>query len=213
MSRSRKLVHGVGVNDADYLVQRFEINKEGRKSSGAYKNKLIWACPFYRCWESMLGRCYSENYQNKKPTYKGCSVCQVWLIFSNFKSWMERQDWEGKQLDKDILINGNKIYSPQNCIFVCGAINTFTTESNASRGDSPLGVSYNKCNGKFRARCRNPFTNKSDHLGYFDCPEKAHQKWLTKKLEHAYALAAIQTDSRVGEALIRRYTLYSTTED
>jgi len=36
---------------------------------------------------------------------------------------MERQDWEGKHLDKDILIPGNKIYSPDRCIFVSSLIN------------------------------------------------------------------------------------------
>ena len=76
----------------------------------------------------MLQRCYSESHLVRQPTYKGCSVCEEWLTFSNFKSWMEQQDWEGKQLDKDLLVYKNKIYSPETCVFVSSVINSFFVE-------------------------------------------------------------------------------------
>ena len=197
-----KLVQGVGISDADYVTQKWETIEV----NGVRKKKLVWVCPFYRAWKNMLVRCYSSKFQEKKPTYKGCSVSEEWLRFSNFKRWMENQDWEDMQLDKDILFNGNKVYSAETCVFVTKAVNLFTTDRGASRGEWLIGVDWTKRDGKFRSRCRNPFTNKHEHLGYFTCELEAHQTWLKRKLELAHLLAAEQTDERVAKALIERYT-------
>ena len=131
-----KLVYGVGINDADYIVCIYE---ELPRTNGKQNQKIVWRCPFYSRWMSMLRRCYSKAYQEKQPSYKGCSVCEEWLTFSNFKSWMETQDWEGKQLDKDLLVYKNKIYSPETCVFIDQRLNTFLVKSNKTRGDYPLG--------------------------------------------------------------------------
>ena len=71
---------------------------------------------------------------------------------------------------------------------------------------------WDKDKGKFKSQCRNPFTKKGEHLGYFDCEEEAHQVWLKRKLELAHLLAAEQTDERVAKALIARYTNYTNTQ-
>ena len=204
--KTRKLVYGVGINDADYVTQKWEtIIVNGKR-----KQKFVWVCPFYRAWKSMLERCYSIKTQERQPTYKGCSVSKEWLTFSVFKNWMETQDWEDKQLDKDLLFEGNKVYSPETCVFVSGMVNLFTVDSGASRGELPIGVCWNNGANKFKSQCRNPFTKKREHLGYFTCEQEAHQSWLKRKLELAYELAAIQADQRVAEALINRYTNYKT---
>ena len=88
----RKLIHGVGINDADYVVEKKETISH---VNGKRKQKTTWICPFYRAWKCMLTRCYSATYQERKPTYRGCSVSEEWLTFSNFKSWMEKQDFQG----------------------------------------------------------------------------------------------------------------------
>ena len=81
----------------------------------------------YKCWNSMLKRCYSAKYQEKYPTYKDCRVCDKWLYYSNFKKWYDTNYYEinnkTSQLDKDILIKGNKMYSPDTCVFVPQFIN------------------------------------------------------------------------------------------
>ena len=200
-----KLVYGVGVNDAGYVVKKWETIKV----NGKQKRKLVWVCPYYRAWTSMLERCYYSKYQERCPTYKGCSVSEEWLRFSNFKRWMESQDWECKQLDKDLLFAGNKVYSKETCVFVTRGVNLFTTDRGASRGEWLIGVCWDKGAGKFVSRCCNPFTKKGEHLGYFTCEKEAHQAWLKRKLELAYQLAAKQTDERVGKALIERYTNYT----
>ena len=203
----RKLVYGVGVNDADYAVTKWE---SVGCVHGKQKRKLVWVCPFYKTWTNMLERCYSIKYQERYPTYRGCSVSAEWLTFSVFKNWMETQDWQDKQLDKDLLFENNKVYSPESCVFVSGMVNNFTTDSGASRGELPIGVDWHKGTNKFRSSCSNPFTKKREYLGLFDCELEAHQVWLKRKLELAKELAAIQTDPRVTEALINRYTNYKT---
>jgi hypothetical protein len=122
---------------------------------------------------------------------------------------MEKQDWEGLQLDKDLLFEGNKIYSAETCVFVTKAINTFTTDRGNDRGEWLIGVDWHKRVGKFKSQCRNPFTKKGEYLGYFACEQQAHKAWLKRKLELAHLLAAEQTDERVAKALIERYTNYT----
>lgn len=106
--KQKKLIYGVGINDAGYAVMKRE---EAGYVDGKRKRKLVWACPYFRAWSSMLSRCYSTKWHERYPTYKGCTVSKEWHTFSNFRAWMVTQDWEGKSLDKDLLIEGNKIYS------------------------------------------------------------------------------------------------------
>ena len=203
---TQKLVSGVGINDADYVTQKWEtIGWE----NGKQKKKLVWICPYYRTWKSMLERCYSDKYQERFPTYKGCSVTEEWLRFNNFRAWMAAQEFEGMQLDKDILFEENKVYSPETCVFVTRVVNMFTIDRGASRGEWLIGVSWNKPSGKFMSSCRNPFTKKSETLGRFDSEQEAHGVWLKRKLELDHLLAAEQTDKRVAKALIDRYTNYT----
>ena len=203
--KDKKLVYGVGINDADYVVMKWETVEV----NGVRKRKLVWCCPYYRVWTGMLRRCYSPKFQEHNQTYKGCSVSEEWWRFSNFKHWMECQDWEGMQLDKDILFGGNKVYSKETCVFVTRGINLFTTDRGASRGEWSIGVSWNKRAGKFMSYCCNPFTKKCEYLGLFSCELEAHQAWLKRKLVLARLLAAEQTDDRVAKALVERYTNYT----
>lgn len=206
---ARKLIFGVGINDADYVVQKFETIGY---VNGKRKKKMVWVCPYYRSWVSMLGRCYSAKCQERRPTYLGCTVSEDWLTFSNFKAWMVQQNWKDNQLDKDLLFEGNKVYSPETCVFVTGAVNNFTTDSGAARGEWMIGVSWHNPAEKFRARCCNPFTKKNEYLGLFTCEVEAHEAWARRKLELAHELAAIQTDERVAKALILKYTNLQTSE-
>lgn len=201
MIRKRnKLVFGVGINDVDYNVYKYEIINA--------KYERIWSCPFYVKWYSMLRRCYSATCHKKQPTYKGCSTVIEWHHFSKFKAWMETQDWQGKQLDKDILFSGNKLYGPSTCVFIDSKVNSFLTERGGDRGDFPIGVYYNNRDKKYRAQGCSVENGKRKDLGLFISPEEAHKAWLTYKLEQAKILAAEQTDARVAKALIDRYENY-----
>jgi hypothetical protein len=194
--RKRGLVRGIGINDATYKTE-LSILECG-------KIKKV-TCPFYRTWSSMLNRSYNLKYKALHPTYEGVTVCEEWLRFSNFKAWMEQQDWKGKQLDKDLLVEGNKIYSPEFCVFIKGGVNKFMTQRDLHRGSSPLGVHWDKKIKMYVAQCNNPFTKKRVRLGVYLTEEEAHQAWKKRKHEHALALAALETDPRIIEALSTRY--------
>lgn len=201
--KTKKLVYGVGINDADYVVKKFETIGY---VDGKRKRKQVWACPYFQTWKNMLNRCYSAKTQERYPAYAGCTVATEWLTFSNFKTWMESQDWEGKQLDKDLLFKGNKVYSADTCVFVTQTVNKFANDHRADRGEWIIGACWNKQAKKFEASCSNPFTKKSEHLGLFTSELEAHNAWKKRKIELAHELAAIQTDPRVAKALIERYS-------
>ena len=173
-----KLVFGVGINDSDYQVQP-TINGKRTK------------CRFYQTWVNMLQRCYCPKAKAKHPTYVGCSVAQEWLTFSNFKAWMESQDWEGNQLDKDILSPGNKIYGPENCAFVTREINTMLNDRAACRGQSPVGVCFNKETGKFKAQIRKH--GRLHHIGYFADTGAASAAYRLEKAKYINEVAITQS--------------------
>ncbi len=198
MAGFNKMLFGVGINDASYVTKHFKTI-EGKK-------KLVWYCLIHSTWYSMLSRCYSEQAKTKYKSYENCSVCNEWLTFSNFKAWMDTQDWQGKQLDKDLLHRGNKIYSPESCLFVEPIVNYFIIEQSNRRGNYPIGVSWHKGIGKFVSSCSNPFSGKKEHLGTFSCQKLAHSAWLKRKRELAIQLAGTQSDKRVAESLMVRYS-------
>ena len=156
-----KLVYGVGVNDLGYRTQ---VIKYVTKDGGERVLKTVFLCKYYEVWTGMLERCYSKKYLERNPSYNGTSVCSEWLSATAFKKWMDKQDWNGKCLDKDIIVPKSKLYSPETCAFVLDATNLFVTASDASRGDYPIGVDLHKPTGKYRASCNNPFSGKREHL-------------------------------------------------
>lgn len=188
----KSLVYGIGVNDADYVVKKVINGKQVK-------------CDFYKRWQGMLQRCYSKTAKIKFPSYVDCSISSDWLIFSNFKQWMERQDWNGKELDKDLLVEGNRVYSSEYCVFITQGVNAFLTDRASCRGDHPIGVSFDVVRGKFKSYCRNPFTDKLETIGYFYDDKLAHLAWRKRKNELANQLADLQPDSRVANALRLRY--------
>ena len=199
-----KLVFGVGVNDLGYRTQVYEyVTKDGGKRI----KKLVFLCKYYAVWGSMLQRCYSEKFLESNPSYIGTSVCSEWLYATEFKKWMEQQDWQGKCLDKDIIVPGSKLYSPETCAFVLQATNNFVIARNASRGDYPIGVSLDTRTGRYQARCGNPFHRREqESLGYFSTPQAAHEAWRKRKHELAQLVAAKESDPRIVEALKKRYS-------
>ena len=198
-----KLIHGVGVNDLDYRTQ---IKEWVTKNGGKRIQKSVFRCKYYTVWGDMLKRCYSKKYLESRPTYTGTIVCSEWLSATKFKEWMEKQDWQGKCLDKDIIVPGSRLYSPETCAFVLNATNSFVIARDVSRGDYPIGASLHKNTGKYQATCGNPFTGKQEHLGLFSTPEEAHEAWRKHKHELSQLVAATESDMRVVEALKKRYS-------
>lgn len=176
------LVYGVGVNDADYYVTKESV-VDGKRVT-------IWRCPYYIRWCAMLGRCYSKKYHERQPTYKGCTVCEEWKYFSNFREWMEQRNWQDRDLDKDFLSEGNKIYGPDTCVFIPSKMNAFIIASSRAKGLYPIGVRYmNKSKGMINERAKPYRSVIRDqiggriNLGCYSTPEEAHQRYLVEKLK------------------------------
>lgn len=197
-TRISKSFYGVGINDINYKPNIGSVTVNGKLRPVR--------CQVYDTWFDMIKRCYSEKHQQRNPSYIGCTVAPEWHLFSNFKAWMESQDWEGKQLDKDLIVPGNKIYSPETCVFLSTEINRLMSRGTASLGGGLIGCTKKANSTKFTAQCRDPIGGKRKHLGVFPTAEQAHEAWRQFKHSLAMAYADHQTDPRIAEALRARYS-------
>lgn len=143
----------------------------------------------YYTWKNMIERCYCESSLKNYPTYTECTVIKEWHNYSNFKVWFDKNYYELESqvtnLDKDILHKGNKLYSPETCIFVPQRINNLFPKSDKSRGLYPVGV--NKINDKYVAECS--YLNEENKrcrkkIGRFNTPEEAFYAY--KKFKEQY---------------------------
>tara|TARA_R110000772_G_scaffold157499_1_gene268674 strand:- start:295 stop:864 length:570 start_codon:yes stop_codon:yes gene_type:complete len=176
----KRLVYGVGYNDAGYATK--PTNDKGVRVP----------CPFYVKWTDMLTRCYCDGYKERHPTYIGCSVCDEWFLFSTFKKWMESKKWKGNQLDKDILIQGNKIYSPETCLFISKRINTLLTDKETVIGGLKKGVTFHKASGRFRAQCS--IDSKQNHIGLYNTEHEAYKAYKEFKYNLIKSMANEQEE-------------------
>ena len=182
----KKLVYGVGINDSNYAV----------KQTTNGKSKV---CPFYKRWTGMLDRCYSVEYQKKHPTYKDCYVCDEWLSFESFRSWMAQQDWQGMHLDKDIIKYNNKMYSPENCCFISRELNLLLTNCKKSKKELPLGVQKNSREIGFRVQMS--YRGNPIYLGLFNTVKEASNAYINKKAEIILTAADKHPDRRIKSGL------------
>ena len=159
-------VYGVGVTGTKYQI----------RVSGVLAKE-------YELWKDMLKRCYSDIFKKKRPTYEGCEASENFKSYEYFYEWCNKQvgfnnkDW---QLDKDLLIKGNKVYSETTCVFLPREINSLLINCTASRGEHLIGVYWSKTANAFVARVSR---NKgcSEHLGLFKTELEAFNAYKTAK--------------------------------
>ncbi|WP_449555224.1 hypothetical protein [Lelliottia amnigena] len=161
-------IYGVGNSDSKFTVM---IKRDGK----------TYIHTAYEAWRLILSRCYNKRELDKFPAYYGCYVCEEWLSFMGFYEWWQKNFFRGYQLDKDILSPGNKIYSPDYCLYIPGWLNGFAAPVKAKKSDLPTGVSFVK--GRYRSRII--IDRKTLWLGEHDSAEDAHEEWFIKKLELA----------------------------
>ena len=165
----------------------------------------------YELWKNMLKRCYDNTYLTKHPTYKDCSVSDDFKFYPNFKNWCNNQvgfkslDDKGKpfQLDKDILVKGNKVYSENTCAFVPKEINMLSVKCNRKRGKHNIGVYYRQQDKKFVAKLK--VHSKNTYIGCFDTETEAFIVYKQAKECYIKEVAnkwKDKIDIRVYEALI-----------
>lgn len=193
-----KLVMGVGVNNEEYPAT--ECSKQVKE---------------YDYWLGMIRRCAKRTWKTN-PSYTGTTCSENFKNYSFFYEWCQEQvgfgrvDENGKcwQLDKDILIKGNKTYSEDVCVFVPQRLNSLLLRREASRGAHLVGVYWLKNRSKFMAQCANK-SGKQIYLGVFDDEIRAFQAYKSFKEAYIKEVASeykIQIDERVYQALMN-YTV------
>ena len=161
----------------------------------------------YVLWCHMLERCYSEKYQKKQPTYEGCEVSDNFKSYEYFYKWCHKQigfGVEGWQLDKDLLIKGNKVYSESTCVFIPQEINSLLTKCTTSRGEHLIGVYWHK-KGKAFTSMVSKNKGRREHLGLFNTELEAFKAYKTAKESFVKEQAdkwKDKIDTRAYEALM-----------
>lgn len=155
----------------------------------------------YIRWANMMRRCYSESFQKIRPSYVGCTVCEEWWNYSNFRKWLEENLYqigtETMCLDKDILHKGNKVYSPENCVVCPESVNLLFIKCDKSRGDLPIGVI--EVDGKYVAKMR--YSSSTKNLGTYDTPEEAFRVYKKYKEQFICDLAEKYREKGIPEKL------------
>lgn len=146
----------------------------------------------------MKTRCYNPNYHKVKPGYKDCTICNEWLDDRElFYEWVDMNFYKIKgeptvELDKDILLPGNKIYGPDTCIFVPKRINDLFVHIHGRVDNGlPTGVTYSEKTGTYKVSamltCDDSDKKKNVILGYYDTIEEAFDVYKEhKKAEIIY---------------------------
>ncbi len=169
MKANKKIIFGFGVND--YIGNIKDIEKT------------------YKLWSSIIDRCYNNIMKN--IGYKDCTVCEEWKNLTDFKRWFDEhydpKTMQGWHLDKDILVKGNKVYSPSTCCFVPSEVNILFTKRQNKRGDCPIGVVYEKRINRFISS----MTKNSEgcYIGCYKSAEEAFNAYKKAKESHIKAIA------------------------
>lgn len=167
-----------------YYPSRYSVGYIGHGSYAPTVNRRLTSA--YTTWVGMLARCYSIPLLKSNPTYVNCSVAPVWHNFQVFAEWYERQDkprcW---QLDKDILVATNRVYSPETCRLVPQEINNLIVSRLSSTSDLPVGVSQS--GDRYSATVT--AASETAHLGTYDTPLLAFAAYRRARKQHIKTVA------------------------
>lgn len=146
----------------------------------------------YTTWSKMLERCYCRKKQASNPSYIGFSVEPEWHNFQNFAEWYESQPFKGDgyQLDKDILVKGNRVYSRHACRFVPAIINKILCSNDFRRGDLPMGVQEKS--GRYYVKLS--MLGKVQVVGSFSTIDEAAAAYKAARESYVYKCAEMHKD-------------------
>lgn len=181
-------VCSVGINDLPLGSCEYRLRNGDRR-----KHK------FYQAWRDILNRCYSPKVLSKRPSYDGCEICDEWVKLSSFKEWYDSNYVEGWAIDKDLLVEGNKIYSPKTCRFIPIQLNSMFTGSSSSKSLLPIGV-YKSKYGKYISQIR--INKKLTYLGTFNNIEDASDEYMKAKKAYVLSLLSKYLEMGVCQELI-----------
>lgn len=169
----------------------------------AYRNSEV--TDEYKKWSSMLRRCYSKVEAKRRSSYSDCEVQEDWLDFQKFALWLtsNKHYKEDYQLDKDLLVLGNKVYSADTCCLVPTQINNLLLNKKSRSKKLPLGVKEDGRSDRFVAAVS--VNAQNYHIGTFDTPKEAHEAYVRAKELHVKRMAREwrdRIDDRVYTALM-----------
>ena len=181
-----------------YFPSVFGVGMIGTKYPVSINRKDTAEC---KAWRSMLKRCYNNKTKEDAPTYQEVTCCDEWLLFENFYEWLHSQEnfeqWlngEHWALDKDILVKGNKLYSPDTCCLVPPHVNSLFKSHKVSAKNEPIGVQQYKNSQKYVARV---IYGRDNHRAkrttyYYSTPEDAFYLGYKPAKEHYIRQIAIE---------------------
>lgn len=192
----------------DYKICGVGYTGKGKYKSKTKEDKITRE---YVIWRHMIHRCYEEDRKDRNLSYVDCEVCIEWHSFQKFAPWYHENYYsltDGKVcLDKDILNIGNKLYSPDNCVFIPERINIFFSHFSTKhkKSEFPLGVQKIKTGrNSFRYEAKISKNGKGWRIGRYHKLEEACNAYKVEKEIYAKELAEEYKqviDKRVYEIL------------
>lgn len=160
----------------------------------------------YVRWQRMLERCFSPSYKEKFPSYNTVTVCDDFLYYSKFESWMKEQDnffeyingGRAWALDKDLFCKEGKIYSQATCCLLPSEINGSLICYRDNGDGTPSGISFQNSSKKFIVSLS--VNGKNKNLGRFTCQTKAFEVYCIAKDEKIRNLAEKWKESLTDKA-------------
>jgi len=119
------------INNIGYIGGEKYNNKKNRKE--------------YIIFKSMIGRSNCSLIDS--------NICHEWKNFQKFAPWCIENYIDGYSLDKDMKIPGNKIYSPDTCIFIPNEINNLFHPEKMIKLHSKTNKKINEFWGNKISRC------------------------------------------------------------
>lgn len=178
----------------------------GYISKGIYKSRLDGDMTHeYISWRDMIHRCYNPRLIDKYPTYSECEVCDEWHDFQNFAKWSDDSNFSGLgyHVDKDLLVQGNKVYSPENCCLLPPELN-FLIRIHSPNPTCLVGTTFHKRCGKWQSMISK--NGKRVYLGMFNNEMDAHLCYVEEKERFVREEAQLwreRIDPRAYDALMR----------
>jgi hypothetical protein len=185
------LVRGVGINDLPN--EPIEWTENGKRVR----------CPKYVLWNAILQRCYRPG-KSEIIAYKGVTVHPDWIYRSKFNEWLNSQpqnNWQELQIDKDLLVKGNKVYGPDTCCFLTNQENNVFRPLTSDRLGSAAFDKSKNYKKPWRAMITQSGIKRN--FGYFSTKEEAEFVAMREFMPYVIEIANANPHRFIRDAMYR----------